>query len=95
MLDALPGALLSTVNLAETISVLVRRGASKEKAIEILQLWELELVDFDRSFAENAGALIEHTRLNGLSLGDRACLSLALARNLPAVTADRAWRVGI
>jgi PIN domain nuclease of toxin-antitoxin system len=27
----------------------------------------------------------------GLSLGDRACLALARLRNLPAVTADRAW----
>jgi PIN domain nuclease of toxin-antitoxin system len=92
VIDTVAGALMSTVNLAETVAVLVRRGASKQKAIEILQLWEFELVDFDRSAAEEAGALVERTRSNGLSLGDRACLSLALARNLPAITADRAWR---
>jgi ribonuclease VapC len=34
-----------------------------------------------------------HTRLPpyGLSLGDRACLALALTRGEPAVTADRQW----
>ena len=27
----------------------------------------------------------------GLSLGDRACLALARARSVPALTADRTW----
>jgi ribonuclease VapC len=85
------GALLSTVNLAETISVLVRQGASKDKALEILQLWDFEVVNFERLLAEETGALIEKTRSTGLSLGDRACLALAKVRNLPAVTADRSW----
>ncbi len=29
---------------------------------------------------------------DALSMGDRACLGLALATGLPVVTADRAWR---
>jgi PIN domain nuclease of toxin-antitoxin system len=28
----------------------------------------------------------------GLSLGDRACLALALELNAPVYTADRAWK---
>ena len=31
------------------------------------------------------------TRAQGLSLGDRACLALALRLGLPALTTDRAW----
>jgi ribonuclease VapC len=31
------------------------------------------------------------TRPLGLSLGDRACLALAQRRQLPVLTADRAW----
>jgi ribonuclease VapC len=27
-----------------------------------------------------------------LSLGDRACLALALSRSIPALTADRDWK---
>jgi ribonuclease VapC len=35
--------------------------------------------------------LLLPTMPSGLSLGDRACLALARLRDLPAVTADRAW----
>ena len=38
-----------------------------------------------------AGQLRELTRHRGLSLGDRACLALAIRENAIAVTADRAW----
>jgi ribonuclease VapC len=31
------------------------------------------------------------TSAHGLSLGDRACLGLALRLRVPALTADRAW----
>ncbi|WP_236627700.1 hypothetical protein [Caulobacter sp. B11] len=32
-----------------------------------------------------------HHRHRGLSLGDRACLALAMREKLPVMTADRAW----
>ena len=32
------------------------------------------------------------TRALGLSLGDRACLALAVALNAPVYTADRTWK---
>jgi ribonuclease VapC len=35
--------------------------------------------------------LLGATRQAGLSLGDRACLALALPFGRPAVTADRIW----
>jgi len=40
----------------------------------------------------DAGALIAQTRELGLSLGDRACLALAIAREATVYTADRAWK---
>ncbi len=40
---------------------------------------------------ERAGQLWPHTRHQGLSLGDRACLSLGLRLGLTVVTCDRAW----
>ena len=49
------------------------------------------MVDFDLSQAKVAGDLRWLTRVQGLSLGDRACLALARALGLPAMTADRAW----
>lgn len=92
IINVIGEAILCSVNLAEAMTVLIRQGASKEKAIEILQLWDFQVVDFDRTLAEETGALIEHTRSRGLSLGDRACLALALTKSLPAVTADRSWQ---
>jgi PIN domain nuclease of toxin-antitoxin system len=35
--------------------------------------------------------LRRQTRDHGLSLGDRACLALAVSLGLPVMTADRAW----
>lgn len=39
-----------------------------------------------------AGLLRPVTKPLGLSLGDRACLSLAVMRQLPVFTVDRTWR---
>jgi PIN domain nuclease of toxin-antitoxin system len=47
---------------------------------------------FTTEQAEIAGNLIAQTRSLGLSLGDRACLALALEQNAPVYTADRAWK---
>lgn len=51
----------------------------------------LEIVPFTAEDAALAASLVPATRRLGLSLGDRACLALALARKIPAVTADRSW----
>jgi PIN domain nuclease of toxin-antitoxin system len=40
---------------------------------------------------ERAGQLWALTRQQGLSLGDRACLSLGLRLGVKVVTCDRAW----
>ena len=40
-----------------------------------------------------AGRLRAQTSEAGLSLGDRFCLALALRDGLPAMTADKQWRV--
>ena len=43
------------------------------------------------SDAVSAAALRAATRHAGLSLGDRACLALALRESAPVMTADRDW----
>jgi ribonuclease VapC len=84
-------SLISTVNFAEVVTKLVERSGSLELAREALAIVDLDLIDFDRDLAENAGGLIARTKLKGLSLGDRACLALAVRERLPAVTGDRGW----
>ena len=92
MVAALIGdALVSTVNVAEVVTKLVGRGGSLERAQAALGVIDLDVVDFTRGLAEQTGGLVALTRSRGLSLGDRACLALAIRENLPAITADRAW----
>ncbi len=50
------------------------------------------VTDFDLSQSEYAGSLSRLTRSHGLSLGDRACLSLAQTTGVTAWTTDRAWK---
>lgn len=88
----LPGALLSAVNHAEVLSKLCDRGLPIEEALGAVRELNAELVPFDMDQAARTGALRPMTRRFGLSLGDRACLSLAIERRAVAVTTDRAWK---
>jgi len=47
---------------------------------------------FDEERANIAGNLIAQTRPVRLSLGDLACMALALASKAPVYTADRSWK---
>ena len=84
-------AAISAVNLSEVQAKLVERGTAAELAWSSLVDLDLEVVDFDAAQARVAGNLRSLTYAQGLSLGDRACLALAQALGLPAMTADRAW----
>ncbi|MSP88797.1 MAG: PIN domain-containing protein [Alphaproteobacteria bacterium] len=87
---------MSTVNLAEVLSRLKRDGHDLAEAMQRLDRLSIEWIDFDRSQAEIVAALLPATRPAGLSLGDRACLALAMSRGATALTTDRAWgRLGL
>ena len=86
---------LSTVNLSEVLARFVRDGHDAAAVLEQLAGAGIELVPFLAEDAALAAMLEPATRAAGLSLGDRACLALALSRGIPAMTADRAWaRIG-
>jgi PIN domain nuclease of toxin-antitoxin system len=89
--ELLPQSCMSTVNLAEVLGRLARDGRALAEALDPLEQMGIAWVDFDRELALGAAALLLPTVPWGLSLGDRACLALARLRDLPAVTADRAW----
>ena len=83
--------LISAVNLAEVTPKLVDRGASLDDVRLALNEFELRVEPFDADAALRSGDLRRLTARAGLSLGDRACLELAIRRQLPVVTADRVW----
>lgn len=84
-------AALSTVNLAEVVQRSVAQGVASEGLREDLEALGLTIVPFTANDAVLAAELWRETRSLGLSLGDRACIALALRLGLPVLTADRAW----
>ena len=82
---------ISSVNLAEVMTRLVRDGADPATSADVLLALPLIVVDLDAELAVAAGAMIARTRPFGLSLGDRTCLALARRDRVPAVTGDRVW----
>lgn len=84
-------AIISSVNLAEIVGKLADAGVPRRSMAEILDPLGIEVAPFDADLAYRAGMLRPLTRGKGLSLGDRACLALALERALPVLTADAIW----
>jgi ribonuclease VapC len=82
---------LSTVNLAEVLGRFVRDGHNGAAVLTRLQSIAIELVPLSVSHAALIAEMLPKTQALGLSLGDRACLALAAAREIPALTADQSW----
>ena len=87
----LPGALLSSVNLAEVVSKLAERGMPPGQAYADALALGIDVVAFDGDLARDAGALRPLTRTAGLSLGDRCCLALARSRDATVLTTEARW----
>jgi PIN domain nuclease of toxin-antitoxin system len=83
---------INSVNLTEVAAKLLEAGmdeAGARLAVSVLGIGEI--VDFTEDLAWEAARLRPLTRQHGLSLGDRACLALAIKLKIPAVTADKEW----
>ena len=89
--DRLGASQISTVNLSEVVAKLQEAGVPDEVIMSSLTELNFDVLAFDQSQAVRAGLLRTSTQSNGLSLGDRACLSAAESCNAVAVTTDRAW----
>lgn len=85
------GAAMSTVNLSEVVAKLLESSLAPEIIRTMLDELKIESVTFDNELAFIAGQLRPSTRALGLSFADRACLATALAREVPVLTADKAW----
>jgi PIN domain nuclease of toxin-antitoxin system len=90
--NALPGALMSTVNLAEVITKLTMSGVPVMQARRAVEAIGVKIVNFDTEQAELTGGLRPATAKAGLSLGDRACLALSRLRGARVLTMDRSWK---
>ena len=84
-------SVMSSVNMVEVGSRLIDIGYNPEAALRHLDALGVNVVPFDEALAAVAARLRADTRAAGLSLGDRACLALAVREKAVALTADRAW----
>ena len=96
LLDGEGGGVIAAVNWAEVLSKGAERGMAPEQLD--LQLRERGLIGqqiqvrpLDEAQVLEIAKLRPLTKTLGLSLGDRACLALAIAEGATVLTTDRAW----
>lgn len=87
----LSASVINTINLAEAATRMIDKGHDPADVERGLRRAQFRTISFDVDAAMIAARLRGATRHLGLSLGDRACLSTALALSLPVLTADRDW----
>lgn len=90
--EVVADAAVCTINHAEVVSHFVHLGAPMEDIRSMLGALPYNVLPTDEALALEAGALRAATAQAGLSLGDRFCLALAKRLEVPAFTADRAWK---
>ena len=91
VVQALPDACISAVNLSEVAGKLADNGVSEADVDSHLGALEIDIIAFDRTAALAAAAL-RRVVPRSLSLGDRACLALGLATGGVVLTADSEWQ---
>jgi ribonuclease VapC len=89
--EALPQAVISAVNLSESIAKLADLGLSAKRISAAIEALQLAVTSFDEEQAVIAGLLRPRTKHAGLSFGDRACLALGQMRQAVVLTCDNAW----
>ncbi|MDE1147374.1 MAG: type II toxin-antitoxin system VapC family toxin [Azospirillaceae bacterium] len=91
VMGELPGALITSVNFAEVLTKLSDKGWQVDAAAEAILSLGVIPVDFSNDHAMLAAQMRHVTKSAGLSLGDRACLSLGQQLRAKVLTADLAW----
>lgn len=84
-------AVVSAVNWSEVVQKIAAKGKLPEQLGEWVLALGVQVVPFDRLGAYAAAALYSETVGFGLSLGARACLTLAMLHKVPVLTTDRTW----
>jgi ribonuclease VapC len=82
---------ISAVNLTEVITVLRRKRVPAGGAMARFHLLQIPVRAWDEDLS-SASEQYAHLADQGLSLGDRACITEASVSGTSIVTADRAWK---
>ena len=83
---------ISAVNLAETINKLIQKVPTMDTVRLLVAQLDLTVENWSEDLAFRSAEFSTFNKSHGLSLGDRACLTLAKHLDATAVTSDRAWQ---
>lgn len=84
-------AIMSAVNWSEVYKKAIEQQIETEGLRADVEALGVKIIPFTPQQAEQAARLWRPTKSMGLSLGDRACLAVALEKTAIALTADRVW----
>lgn len=85
------GGVIGMANMIEAVARGQDYGIAQAVTLSALSIWGVEIAPVDRATADQAMRLSPF-RKQGISLGDRLCIGLALSRGLPTLTSDRKWK---
>jgi len=89
---SLDSSVIWSVNWSEVMQKVAARGSERPNDVaDALESLGLRVVAFSADDAMTAASMWGPSRHLGLSLGYRACLSLAHRLDLPVLTTDRIW----
>ncbi|AVP88197.1 hypothetical protein phytr_12730 [Candidatus Phycorickettsia trachydisci] len=84
-------AVMSTVNVAESLTALQRINIPSNEASLLINEIVADVIPFDMEQALYVADLYPQVKHKGLSLGDRTCIALGMKLKAPIYTADNAW----
>ncbi len=90
--NVMPLSVMSTVNTAEVAKYFVEKHNIEISIIKhTIESNLYEVIPFDLEQSYISAEIINITKQYGLSIGDRACIALAIAKGYPVYTADKIW----
>ena len=85
------GACISGINLLESIAKLQAYDYTPEELRMVTEDMQLRVLPFTEHHAFIAAAFYPYIKSHNLSLGDRACLVVAMAEGYKVLTTDKSW----
>ena len=89
--ELLGSIIMSSINISEVASILLDSEMDTEQVSKAIEPFIDSIIDFDFEYSILCASLKKSTKHLGLSLGDRACISLGIKLELPIYTADKIW----
>jgi len=89
----LRNAVISSVNVAEIYKYCIDvQKLTESECQDIIAMSGIKIIDFDEKQSLITAKIYPTTKKYGLSIGDIACVSLAIINNCPIITCDRIWK---